>query len=252
MKRRLIVIIVSCIAISHSAIAADKAVEEKAIRQVAKDYETLWNKHDMNAFSNLFTDDAEWVNVVGMVWRGKAEIMKAHRAVHETYFKNRSVLVDDMTVRFIRPDVAVAIAKWKVDGFDAPDGRHFDKGTDVSTLIFAKQNGKWLIASGENVIVDPELPNTTRQSNKFSGLARHSPDGRCRVWPNSPRSVCSQAWPSYPFSDIHSTVRLMRILVFSLAITLASLSSLAHAQDFDFSQSLTQSRYRRKFHFGGQ
>jgi uncharacterized protein (TIGR02246 family) len=135
--------------------AEDKATEEQAIRQVAKDYETRWNKHDMNAFADLFTDDAEWVNVVGMVWRGKAEIMKAHRAFHETDFKNRSVYVDDLTVRFIRPDVAVAIAKWKVDGFTAPDGRQFDKGVDVSTLVFAKQNGKWLIASGERVTVDP-------------------------------------------------------------------------------------------------
>jgi uncharacterized protein (TIGR02246 family) len=155
MKRQLLAIAVAWIAVSHSVMADDKASDEKAIRQVAKNYETLWNKHDMNAFADLFTDDAEWVNVVGMVWRGKPEIMKAHRAFHETNFKNRSVYVDDVTVRFIRPDVAVAIVRWKVDGFDAPDGRHFDKGTDVSTLVFSKQNGKWLIASGENVTVDP-------------------------------------------------------------------------------------------------
>jgi uncharacterized protein (TIGR02246 family) len=155
MKRQLLAIAVAWIAASHSVMADDKASDEKAIRQVAKNYETLWNKHDMNAFADLFTDDAEWVNVVGMVWRGKAELMKAHRAAHETNFKNRSVYVDDLTVRFIRPDVAVAIVRWKVDGFDVPDGRHFDKGTDVSTLVFSKQNGKWLITSGENVTVDP-------------------------------------------------------------------------------------------------
>jgi uncharacterized protein (TIGR02246 family) len=154
-KQQLTVVAIIWIAVSHLALADDKATEEQAIRQVAKDYETRWNKHDMNSFADLFTDDAEWVNVVGMVWRGKPEIMKAHRAFHETNFKNRSVYVDDVSVRFIRPDVAVAIVKWKVDGFIAPDGRQFDKGIDVSTLVFAKQNGKWLIASGENVTVDP-------------------------------------------------------------------------------------------------
>jgi hypothetical protein len=43
-----------------------------------------------------------------------------------------------------------------LDGFDTPNGRHFDKGTNVSTLIFAKQDGKWLISGGENVNVDAE------------------------------------------------------------------------------------------------
>src|SRR4029079_13432545 len=117
MKRQLLVTAVTWIAVSHSVMADDKASDEKAIRQIAKNYETLWNKHDMNAFAELFTDDADWVNVVGMVWRGKPEIMKAHRAFHETNFKDRSIYVDEVTVRFIRPDVAVAIAKWKVDGF---------------------------------------------------------------------------------------------------------------------------------------
>ncbi len=154
MKLLLVAIAVVCFAVSYSAKADDKT-EETAIRQVAKDYETDWNKHDMNAFANLFTEDAEWVNVVGMVWRGKPEIMKAHKVAHETNFKNRSIQLDNMTVRFIRPDVAVSLVRWNVDGFDAPDGRHFDKGTNVSTLVFAKQNGKWLIASGENVTVDP-------------------------------------------------------------------------------------------------
>ena len=110
----------------------------------------------MSTFGSLFTDDAEWVNIVGMVWRGKTEIQKVHQIVHATNFKNRNIQqLDDMTVRFIRPDVAVSIVRWTLDGFDAPDGRHFDKGTNVAMLVFVKENGKWLIASGENVTVDP-------------------------------------------------------------------------------------------------
>jgi uncharacterized protein (TIGR02246 family) len=155
MKRLMIILAFAFIAASHSAVAADSATDEKAIRQVVEDYETLWNKHDMSTFGNLFTDDAEWVNVVGHIWRGKAVIKKAHQVVHETNFKNRNMKLDDMTVRFIRPDVAVSIVKWTLDGFEAPDGRHFPKGPNVATLVFVKQDGKWLISSGENVTVDP-------------------------------------------------------------------------------------------------
>lgn len=155
MKRRRLIGAFALIAVSQLAAAADHATDEKAIRQVVKDYETIWNKHDMSTFGDLFTDDAEWVNVVGHVWRGKADIRKAHQVVHETNFKNRNMQFDEMTVRFIRPDVAVSIVRWTLDGFEAPDGRHFPKGPNVATLVFVKQNGRWLISSGENVTVDP-------------------------------------------------------------------------------------------------
>jgi uncharacterized protein (TIGR02246 family) len=36
-----------------------------AIRDVAKAYCHAWNRHDMKALSELFTDDAQWVNIVG-------------------------------------------------------------------------------------------------------------------------------------------------------------------------------------------
>jgi uncharacterized protein (TIGR02246 family) len=155
MKRLIPTIAVACIALSRPVVAGDSATDEKAIRQVVKVYVTLWNKHDMSTFGNLFTDDAEWVNVVGMIWRGNAEIKKVHQIVHATNFKNRNMQLDDMSVRFIRPDVAVSIVRWTLDGFDAPDGRHVDKGANVATLVFVRQNGKWLISSGENVTVDP-------------------------------------------------------------------------------------------------
>jgi uncharacterized protein (TIGR02246 family) len=145
----------SFVAMSQLTAAADRAADEAAIHQILKDYETLWNKHDMSTFGNLFTDDAVWVNVVGQVWHGRADIQKVHQIVHETNFKNRNMKLDDMTIRFIRPDVAVSIVWWTLDGFEAPDGRHFPKGTNVATVVFAKQDGKWLIASGENVTVDP-------------------------------------------------------------------------------------------------
>jgi uncharacterized protein (TIGR02246 family) len=155
MTRLTIIVALAVIAVSQQAVAADRATDEKAIRLVVKEYETLWNKHDMTSFGDLFTDDAEWVNVVGHVWRGKADIQKAHQIVHATNFKNRNMQLDNLTVRFIRPDVAVSIVRWTLDGFEAPDGRQFPKGPNVATLVFVKQDGEWLISSGENVTVDP-------------------------------------------------------------------------------------------------
>jgi ketosteroid isomerase-like protein len=46
-----------------------------------------WNASDLDAMFALFTDDAHWVNIVGMHWRGKAEVERAHRVFFDVMFK---------------------------------------------------------------------------------------------------------------------------------------------------------------------
>ncbi|WP_245493329.1 MULTISPECIES: SgcJ/EcaC family oxidoreductase [unclassified Mesorhizobium] len=47
-----------------------------------------WNRHDMEDFGALFSEDANFVNVVGMWWKNRSEIEAAHRATHETMFRD--------------------------------------------------------------------------------------------------------------------------------------------------------------------
>jgi uncharacterized protein (TIGR02246 family) len=41
----------------------------------------------MRALAGLFHEDAEWVNVVGMYWRGKDALVTAHATLHDAIFK---------------------------------------------------------------------------------------------------------------------------------------------------------------------
>ncbi len=63
-------------------------MDDEALRQVLASYEAAWKMHDMRALAPLFRDDAVWVNVVGMYWRGKDAVVRAHAAFHETIFKH--------------------------------------------------------------------------------------------------------------------------------------------------------------------
>jgi ketosteroid isomerase-like protein len=58
-------------AITNSAVVSIKAVLDS--------WEAAWNASDMNAMWQLATDDIHWVNVVGMHWRGKAEVQRRIR-----------------------------------------------------------------------------------------------------------------------------------------------------------------------------
>jgi len=90
-----------------NTIARDVASDEQSVRQVATAYEEAWNKHDMNAMASLLTEDAEWVNIFGMWWRGLPEVRRGHQWVHEALVKNTLIHIDSCSVRLVTPGVVV-------------------------------------------------------------------------------------------------------------------------------------------------
>ncbi len=66
------------------------------VKTVLDGWEAAWNASDMTAMWQLATDDVHWVNVVGMHWRGKAEVQKAHQVYFDLLFKGRSCKLDEI------------------------------------------------------------------------------------------------------------------------------------------------------------
>lgn len=66
------------------------------VKVVLHGWEAAWNASDITAMWRLATDDVHWVNVVGMHWRGKAEVQKAHQVCFDLMFKDRSCKLDEI------------------------------------------------------------------------------------------------------------------------------------------------------------
>jgi len=137
-----------------NSFAADNASGPEAARQIVGNLEAAWNKHDMQAYGALFHDDAEWINVVGMYWRGKPQIVKAHTAFHETIFKDCRLEGKELTVREVTPDAVVAVWAHAQDAYKTSSGTLQEKTLNRLTLVVTKRNGKWLISQGHNVWVN--------------------------------------------------------------------------------------------------
>jgi uncharacterized protein (TIGR02246 family) len=75
-----------------------------------------WNSHDMKAFADLFTVDADFVNVAGMWWKGRAEIQAKHEESHATRFKTTNLVSTGTSVRLLRGDIAVIHFSWELTG----------------------------------------------------------------------------------------------------------------------------------------
>ncbi len=132
------------------ALAVDAANGPDAARRIVADLESAWNRHDMAAYGALFHEDAEWVNVVGMYWRGKAQVMKAHMAFHDTIFKECRLEGRELTVREVTPDTVVAVWTHQQDAYRTPSGNLQDKTTNRMTLVITRRGGNWLISQGQN------------------------------------------------------------------------------------------------------
>ncbi len=127
--------------------------DEAAIRQIVKQVEDGWNAHDGKAFAAPFATDADYVVVNGMHAKGREEIEKGHTAIFTTFYKDSHNVATVKSVRFLRPDVAVAHVEWnlefKVNG-------ETKKGHAMNTMVVTKDGGKWSIAAFQNTAIEAQ------------------------------------------------------------------------------------------------
>jgi uncharacterized protein (TIGR02246 family) len=142
--------------------ARNRRIDEAAVKAVASGSVDAWNRHDMKAFAALFAEDADFVNVIGLWWRGRAEIQKEHEALHATRMKNTHLTAAETVVRFLRPDVAVVHVRWELTGEAGIEGKPLPPRKGILTYVVAKMGEKWLITAAQNTDIVP-LPNVPVQ-----------------------------------------------------------------------------------------
>ncbi len=117
---------------------------------VVNAFAETWNRHDMNAFADLFSEDAEFVNVVGLWWKGRTEIRDAHASTHRSIFKNSRLSLQEAATRFPVPGLAIARCRWTLEGHVAPDGKPLPARNGVLVNTLQRFGGTWLIIDSQN------------------------------------------------------------------------------------------------------
>lgn len=138
--------------------------DEKEIQTQVSKMVSDWNTHEFKNMDSYMTEDVEWVNIVGMHWKGRNEVKAAHQGNFSAFFKGVPFTQKNLQIRFITKDVAVAILVSSVGEFFPPDGidhgnNRMPASDDILTLVLVKKNGKWLISSGQNTVVDARAAN---------------------------------------------------------------------------------------------
>lgn len=124
----------------------DKALIEKNIAG----YTEAWNRRDMKAFSEAYTKDASFINVLGETYLGRSAIENRHLKMHQK--KDSRLEVKDITLREIRPDVVIALVQWQVIHSGIPKSADATSDTrhGILTQVFLKEGGQWLVTASHN------------------------------------------------------------------------------------------------------
>ena len=156
MRRELLTFAIIALSTSESPLAAQSG-DEVEIRSVAIRQGELWNRRDAKAYASLFTEDCDVINVVGWWWKGRDEVERKLTEAFRFVFRESRLTITDVEARFLRPDVAVAHARWTMTGARTPPGIP-EPREGIQTLVFTKHSGRWLMAAFQNTNSVPERP----------------------------------------------------------------------------------------------
>ena len=119
-----------------------------------------WNRHDMKAYSAQFTEDADFVNVVGMHFRGRPQIEAVHVDLHRTIFRNSNLRAVSTTVRRVNDQVALAHVAWEMTGAEGLPGWNVPElRKGMMSLVLVRSGDRWRITAAHNTDAVPlELP----------------------------------------------------------------------------------------------
>ena len=123
--------------------------------QAATAFADAWNRHDMDEFASLFVSDANFVNVVGVWWKNRSEIEAAHRATHETMFRDSRLEGDVSSVVELAPGLASVHYVWTLTGASAPDGSPAGPRKGILLLIAQEGQSGWRIKVAQNTDIVP-------------------------------------------------------------------------------------------------
>ena len=150
-------------------VGAQISPDETAIRQILDNEVATWNRGDTDGYSSHFALDGTFTNIRGMFFTGHQEFRDRHDAIFKGEFRGTTLKQEIVSLRFIRPDVAIAETFTWVSGFPKdgpPPGTQLDANGQLRTRllqVLKKEAGDWKIVVYHNVDVKPGVPAPERR-----------------------------------------------------------------------------------------
>jgi uncharacterized protein (TIGR02246 family) len=104
----------------------------------------------MNLLGSITTEDVDFVNVAGLHWKGRAEVVREHAARHKVRFKNSVWTTEHVNVQFLNREMALVNLDWRTRGDLDFDLKPWPPRKSIFSWLVVKDAGRWRIRSVQN------------------------------------------------------------------------------------------------------
>ncbi len=155
-------LVLAIVLIATVAVYPQASPDETAVRNVIQEEIGAWNSGDAAAFSRHFAADGTFTNIRGQFFTGREAFRERHDFIFKGIYLGTTMTQDVVSLKFVRPDVAVVETLTAVIGIQKPlPGMSTDeKGRLRSRLlqVMVKDGVEWKIAAFHNTDVRADVP----------------------------------------------------------------------------------------------
>ena len=150
MRKQLGLALCAVLFLCATARAQNPSKDERAIRAVAAPWPDDWNTHNFKGLANLFAVDGDYINDEGVWLRGRGEFENWYANQHRQMYLGSEWTSNQVTIRFIQPDIAVVHLTWGVRGDLDQKGLPRKGRPGISTWLLVKLGDGWKIRSAQD------------------------------------------------------------------------------------------------------
>lgn len=135
-------------------------VPEESIRRLLDAQVAAWNEGDAEGWCKDFTEDSEFVNILGMRFRGKDANTTRHAELFAGIFKGSDLRMNDLSVHMLGRATAIADAVLELTRFRGlPPGIRATRDgllqTRMHYVLAQDDGGRWCVVFSQNTAVMP-------------------------------------------------------------------------------------------------
>jgi uncharacterized protein (TIGR02246 family) len=149
--KSLLFLITACLVYTISDAQAPRDKEE--ITKVINSFQDDFNNGSFKNAASYTSTDWVHINPLGGIDKGRDNVLKTVRDVHQSFLKGVTMKIESMEIRFVTAGVAIADVIHQVDNYTTPDGVQHNGERHIKSYVLVKQKGKWLLTQDHNTII---------------------------------------------------------------------------------------------------
>lgn len=128
-----------------------------------------WKQRDAEMLASLFTEDAEFVNVVGLWWHNRKDIEKAHSYGFQHIFGNSDIRLMETKVKKLSGEIAVVHARMRLKNQTPKEEVQIPSiRQNIFSFVVQRNEESWVCVSAHNTDIVPGAEtNITDEEGNF-------------------------------------------------------------------------------------